>query len=515
MKYPASLLMYPLSQLYPGEWIHPSYVMKVERPVFYESGKDYTGQCLIVQPDVFDECVGHAKDCMLIVNGRADLSGTRGPAYFIEEPRPVTRLFNDLGSICSRLDRWTEEMQQTVFSYGVYDDLWRCSDEIITRGYSLFDTDFRFIALSEKIISDHDLLTYIVDVNKDGERIIPINNLIDYTKSKVFAGYAGSSAVFRIEEPQPSFNRNIFFNGRRVGLISLATSGDPLEDSFNCAAIDLLSVYVTRLYSLHHGFYAVHSDHTRKESLLQAYLRGERPSLPKEWQDLSGSDYALFLIEEDDPPADHDRHSVYLFNHLESRLPGTFCFAAYGQIAVLSVCSATPGDIREILGGLLEEMKMKAGISRRFDSLDMLPAAYRQAGYALRYANGDGGRRAVVFDAVAFDYLLEYGLQQSSVVPLSTVVSPAVQILKDYDKTHKADLTATLYAYLKNNCNATETARELGIHRSSFLTRLERIIRSTGIDPADHDTRLYLELSFAMLEMADRYQEGYPGSIRI
>lgn len=86
-------------------------------------------------------------------------------------------------------------------------------------------------------------------------------------------------------------------------------------------------------------------------------------------------------------------------------------------------------------------------------------------------------------------------------VNLSMMTSSAISVLNAYDLRHGSELTKTLYTYLKNNMGATESARELYIHRSSFLSRLERITSLTGLDLTSYETRLYLELSFAMLEM--------------
>lgn len=53
----------------------------------------------------------------------------------------------------------------------------------------------------------------------------------------------------------------------------------------------------------------------------------------------------------------------------------------------------------------------------------------------------------------------------------------------------------TLECYVKCRYNAAHTAKELFIHRSTFLNRLERIKELTKLDLDDFASRLYVELS--------------------
>jgi len=58
----------------------------------------------------------------------------------------------------------------------------------------------------------------------------------------------------------------------------------------------------------------------------------------------------------------------------------------------------------------------------------------------------------------------------------------------------------TLEVYLKNHLNAVQSARELYIHRSTFLYRLERIRALLDSDLTDYDELLYLMISFYLLK---------------
>ena len=52
----------------------------------------------------------------------------------------------------------------------------------------------------------------------------------------------------------------------------------------------------------------------------------------------------------------------------------------------------------------------------------------------------------------------------------------------------------TLRIYLQNNESIAATAKELALHRSSLIDRLERIRQLLGLDLSDPDVRLLLQV---------------------
>ena len=80
--------------------------------------------------------------------------------------------------------------------------------------------------------------------------------------------------------------------------------------------------------------------------------------------------------------------------------------------------------------------------------------------------------------------------------------SPVVQQLEDYDCHNKTQLSATLCCFLKNNCNYVSTAKQLYIHRSTLLYRIERIQELTSVDLDSYETRLHLQITYLLKEFA-------------
>ncbi len=76
--------------------------------------------------------------------------------------------------------------------------------------------------------------------------------------------------------------------------------------------------------------------------------------------------------------------------------------------------------------------------------------------------------------------------------------------LKSMDETNNTEYLRTLRVYLDNHLNAVQSARELYIHRSTFLYRLDKIkgILNSNLD--DPNEILYLMLSFRFIDMENQ-----------
>ena len=69
-----------------------------------------------------------------------------------------------------------------------------------------------------------------------------------------------------------------------------------------------------------------------------------------------------------------------------------------------------------------------------------------------------------------------------------------------YDEEHHTSLNDTLHMFIRVQYNSSECARRLFVNRSSFLKRMERIEKLTGIHMEDRKERVYLELSYLIWE---------------
>lgn len=82
---------------------------------------------------------------------------------------------------------------------------------------------------------------------------------------------------------------------------------------------------------------------------------------------------------------------------------------------------------------------------------------------------------------------------------LESLFSRQFRNLLDYDHEHGTALAKTLEHYLRNEMNLTETARELYLHRSSLIKRLDRIKQLLECDQTNPNLILYYRMCFELL----------------
>ena len=87
----------------------------------------------------------------------------------------------------------------------------------------------------------------------------------------------------------------------------------------------------------------------------------------------------------------------------------------------------------------------------------------------------------------------------ANAVGRDSLLHPAYVALRDYDSVHGTRLLETAECFMECKYNVTHAADKLGIHRSSMLSRLDRIREIGEINWDDRDERLLLALTFALV----------------
>ncbi len=188
-------------------------------------------------------------------------------------------------------------------------------------------------------------------------------------------------------------------------------------------------------------------------------------------------------------------------NYMEEWYPYTCSFLFQDEVVNFFNLTKAGTDV-EALGSRLKyfirESFLKAGYSQVMIGHSNLRRQYVQARVAL-----DVGSRVKSylwihhFDAVAFPYLLE---QCTKRLPGYMVCHPGLLKLREADRTQHTEYYRTLQVYLEENESATQAARRLFVHRSTFLYRLERIKEMLESELQDPEERLYLSFSYRLLE---------------
>ena len=195
----------------------------------------------------------------------------------------------------------------------------------------------------------------------------------------------------------------------------------------------------------------------------------------------------------------------FICNRLEGLMKGSCAFLLDENIVVYVNLNHYGRSMEEALAAandFLQDSYLKAGISYMFTGLNRLKSYYLQSKIALEEGLRLHPLRWVNrFENIALDYLL--GKCTERLEP-DIVCSHAVLTLKKYDVEHKTEYYQTLKTYLSCQMNAVKAAKELFIHRSTFLYRMAHIKELVQIDLEEPDQLLYLLLTYRLLEMNEQ-----------
>ena len=187
--------------------------------------------------------------------------------------------------------------------------------------------------------------------------------------------------------------------------------------------------------------------------------------------------------------------------YIENILSGSCAFQFKNDIVVfvnLTLSSMTQSDIASKMSCFVRDSLLKAGYSRALLGHFNFRRQYDQACIALEVGSRLNPSFWIHrFNDIALDYILE---QITRKLPAYMVGHEKLLRLKYADEENGTEYFRTLRLYLDNHFNAVQTARELFIHRSTFLYRLERIKAILGTDFNNKDEILYLMLSFRLLD---------------
>jgi sugar diacid utilization regulator len=145
------------------------------------------------------------------------------------------------------------------------------------------------------------------------------------------------------------------------------------------------------------------------------------------------------------------------------------------------------------LAGTLESADARIGISSCRLGLPGLATSYAEAREAAEIAAGPGAHgRVVAFEDVLIDSIVRASGHADRI--LAGTITP----LLAYDAEHKAELVATLRAYVETGFNLTRCAENRNVHPNTVAYRLRRVKDLTGRDPHVPDDLLLLQLGLKL-----------------
>lgn len=191
----------------------------------------------------------------------------------------------------------------------------------------------------------------------------------------------------------------------------------------------------------------------------------------------------------------------YVRNYLENLITG--CRAVIYKDNIILLADYDRDDEQydrdvENIRSFLKHNNMCCGVSRRFSELAELRTHYFEAMEALEI----GVHMNIENNMFRYDDYAIYHIVKKCIGSTDNVgfIHPKLRELMEYDETHNASLTDSLYAYLKCLRNITNAAEMLHLHRNTLIYHLKRIEEILGLRLTDRDVLLHFEISFKFLE---------------
>jgi len=154
---------------------------------------------------------------------------------------------------------------------------------------------------------------------------------------------------------------------------------------------------------------------------------------------------------------------------------------------------AFAGDRRERFVKALIESGLVCGLSPSFDDVHQVARRCREAKVTADLDEGlDLGIPLLAYDDPR---VYPFSAVLAGHFSMASFIHPYLQVLEGYDARKGTELVATLEAYMRNNYNIAQTARDFFTHRNTIDYRLKRIEELIGAPLTDPNVNMALWLS--------------------
>ena len=217
-------------------------------------------------------------------------------------------------------------------------------------------------------------------------------------------------------------------------------------------------------------------------------------------------DRYLCLKVQSQDTGDTVRSDMAINSRLASVISGFVSFHYRQKLCVLinlSVSGLEQGELRLRLAPIIRDSCLYVGISNPVEGIYSTRRGFIQADIALDYITGiDSSDWMVPFSSCALHYIQESACKK---LPAQMVAHPVLLELLEHDRTQSTQYYETLRAYLLCERNIPATAAALIIHRTTLTYRLGKIMEITRLNLDNANLRLYLLISFQLLEQDGTY----------
>lgn len=419
----------------------------------------------------------------------------------LENLEEIAEFMNDMQEIFDTADGWERKIHDLMLEHAGMERLLQVTSEFLQNPLTVIGLDFTFAAEAgskylpprARLYTDEGLNVEYVNALLQNETY---REMADTHETVMFPAYISGCR---------SMNRNLFVDEKATHRLILTECRVEITQGVICV-LDILSEKLEFLLTheeeetdpdrdIEQIFVRVLSDRTAD------YMQISRELSELGW---GGNHEYMCLILQITYLNQQNLSTKAISRYIKKKLGDSVSFLYQDEIVVFFDLTRLGMNQEEVAGKLvyfIRDTYLKAGYSRVMTGHMNLRRQYVQAKTAL-----DVGSRKKpylwihYFSQVAMTYILE---QATKRLPGTMICHEGLLELKKHDEENQTQYMETLRVYLEQHLSATQAARELFIHRSTFLYRLDRIREILQSDLDDPEEIFYLELSFRLLEQEE------------
>ena len=419
----------------------------------------------------------------------------------LENLEEIAEFMNDMQEIFDTADGWERKIHDLMLEHAGMERLLQVTSEFLQNPLTVIGLDFTFVAEAgskylpprARLYTDEGLNVEYVNALLQNETY---REMADTHETVMFPAYISGCR---------SMNRNLFVDEKATHRLILTECRVEITQGVICV-LDILSEKLEFLLAheeeetdpdrdIEQIFVRVLSDRTAD------YMQISRELSELGW---GGNHEYMCLILQITYLNQQNLSTKAISRYIKKKLGDSVSFLYQDEIVVFFDLTRLGMNQEEVAGKLvyfIRDTYLKAGYSRVMTGHMNRRRQYVQAKTAL-----DVGSRKKpylwihYFSQVAMTYILE---QATKRLPGTMICHEGLLELKKHDEENQTQYMETLRVYLEQHLSATQAARELFIHRSTFLYRLDRIREILQSDLDDPEEIFYLELSFRLLEQEE------------
>lgn len=457
--------------------------LTLEAPVFsyagtpYENDRVYIGRIGELSPPP------EKISCQIIcVGGRLPAAWNPGNscAFSVTSETDLLYIFNIVQNTFLRYGRWNSDLYRILNTTADLEEMIRITSELLGKSITLVNNQLEIVAQS---LQGNDR-----QVQNSWKYMLPPN-------ARLWADTHKRNTAFRepfffLLEGLPSYCINIYIRDSYWGMIALSVENEEPSSYLTVLFCHFFEIFRLALAkNLNRGHGTMLTLRSVFADLLNC-LPVSPSRLEKACRN-SSQEKSLWICAALRPEESMKQlPPEYFCKQLEQTLRRCWTVHSGGYIALFYPLPPAAIDIKGICPGLeegLKESDLFAGISQPYDDILKSHDFFRQAVIALEMADTmETSGKFFYFQDCALPYALKNSIGE--LTPSLMMPQGLRQLLKESEE--GADHWETLRVYLDNEMNASRTARDLFIHRTTLQNRLNKIREFVDLDTPE--SRMYL-----------------------